>query len=119
MPVGSHLLHLADRVAVLINKRKEILGQVNMICERIKEQSGKMFMPHLVDAFMNLVAKEYFWFDAVSQSIKPLLRSRASMETIEMNIDRLYSFAKLFSQIIDFRSQFTATHSSGVAASAE
>ena len=119
VPVGSQLLHLADRVAVLINKREEILGQVKGICERIKEQSGKMFMPHLVDAFMNLATKEYFWLDAVSQSITPLLRSRASLETTEINLDSLSSFAKLFSQIIDFRSPFTATHSSGVAASAE
>jgi len=119
VPDGSHLLHLADRVAVLINKREEVLGQVNMICEMIKEQSGKMFVPHLVDAFMNLSTKEYFWLDAVSQSISQLLRSRASLETIEMDIDSLSSFAKLLSKIIDFRSPFTATHSSGVAASAE
>ena len=119
VPIGSHLLHLADRVAVLINKREEILGQVNVICERIKEQSGKMFRPHLVDAFMNLATKEYFWLDAVSPSISPLLRSRASLESIEMNLDSLSNFAKLFSKIIDFRSPFTATHSSGVAASAE
>jgi hypothetical protein len=38
-------LHLADRIDVLISKQKEILGQVKGIVERIKEFSGKMFVP--------------------------------------------------------------------------
>lgn len=52
VPVDSHILHLADRVAILINKQENILGQVNTVCEKIKIQSGKMFVPELVDAFI-------------------------------------------------------------------
>ena len=119
VPMGSHVLHLADRVAVLINKQKEILGQTKGVCERIQENSGKMFMPELVDVFSSLSAKEYFWLDAASPSIGSILSRRVRLETIELDIEGLLSLAKLFSHIIDFRSRFTATHSSGVAASSE
>jgi len=119
VPLGSHILHLADRVAVLLNKEQEVLGQVESISERIEEQSGKMFMPQLVDALKSLATKEYFWLDTASQSIGSVLRRRVRLEAIELGAEELLSLANLFRRIIDFRSPFTATHSSGVAASAE
>ena len=119
VPIGSHILHLADRVAVLIKREKEVIGQVKEIRERIEENSGTMFVPELVDAFKSLSTKEYFWFDAVSPSINSILASRAGLVFIELDLKGLLSLAKVFCQIIDFRSRFTATHSSGVAAVAE
>ncbi len=117
--IDSHLLHLADRVAVLVNKRQEVLGQVKRVCERVVERSGAMFVPEQVDAFMSLATKEYFWLDVVSPSIGSILSKRVRLATIELDMEGLLGLARLFSQIIDFRSRFTATHSSGVAASAE
>jgi HD-GYP domain-containing protein (c-di-GMP phosphodiesterase class II) len=114
----SHILHLADRIAVLIDMNKEVLGQVNKIYDTIRAQSGKMFKPELVDAFLSLSQKEYFWLDAKSSTIYRHLRRKARSKTIVMDLDQLNGLAMLFAKVIDFRSSFTATHSSGVAASA-
>jgi len=119
VPLGGHILHLADRVAVLVDRRQEVLGQVERICERIEEQSGKRFRPELVEAFLSLAAKEYFWLDVVSPTIDSILARRIRLTILELDIKGLLSLARVFSHIIDFRSPFTATHSSGVAASAE
>lgn len=119
VPMESHILHLADRVAVLVNRQQEVLEQSKKICERVEEQSGKMFMPQLVDCFKSLASKEYFWLDVTSSSIGSILSRRVRLATVELNTEKLLDLAKLFSQIIDFRSPFTATHSSGVAASSE
>ncbi len=119
VPIGSHILHLADRVAVLIDKQHEILGQVNRIREKIRVHSGTMFVPNLVDAFMDLATKEFFWLDVVSRSTPSVLKDRVSPAVIELNLDGLLDLTKMFSHIIDFRSRFTTTHSAGVAASAE
>jgi len=112
---GSHILHLADRVAVLINNQQEVLGQVGMICKRINEQSGRMFMPQLVDVFNGLATREYFWLDAASQSISSVLQGMAGLKTVKLDMEGLLGLSDLFRQIIDFRSRFTATHSAGVA----
>jgi HD-GYP domain-containing protein (c-di-GMP phosphodiesterase class II) len=85
----------------------------------VEEQSGKMFMPDLVEAFRNLAAKESFWLDAASPSPESVLPLRLAMPTIELDMKELLHISTLFSHVIDFRSRFTATHSSGVAASAE
>ncbi|HHW02425.1 MAG TPA: HD domain-containing protein [Thermoanaerobacterales bacterium] len=119
VPKGSHILHLADRVAVLIGKHQEVLGEAARICEMVNGQSGKMFMPELVDAFRELAARESFWLDAASPSPESVLPLRLALPTIELDMEELLHISTLFSHVIDFRSRFTATHSSGVAASAE
>jgi HD-GYP domain-containing protein (c-di-GMP phosphodiesterase class II) len=119
VPLASHILHLADRVAVLVNRKQEILGQARKICETVREQSGKMFMPSLVEAFERLAVREYFWLDLVSPSLRSILSGRLKAVTIGLDGEDLLAFSRLFARIIDFKSPFTATHSSGVAACAE
>jgi len=82
VPMGSHILHLADRVDVLTNKQQEVLGQVKEICERLKNHSGKMFMPDVVEGFMSLSTKEYFWLDLVSPAIDSILSHKVRLATI-------------------------------------
>lgn len=119
VPIESHILHLADRVDILIDRQKEVLGQIEGICKVIENKSGIIFMPELVKAFMRLARKESFWLDTVFPSMNQILANRMSNATMVLDLEGLLDLAKLFSRIIDFRSPFTAVHSSGVAASAE
>jgi HD-GYP domain-containing protein (c-di-GMP phosphodiesterase class II) len=115
---GSHILHLADRIAVSTNKQQEILAQVTGVCSKIEKNAGEMFMPEVVNAFKALAQREYFWCDLSSSTIGSILTRSVILPTIEQDIDDLLSLAKVFAHIIDFRSRFTATHSSGVSATA-
>ncbi len=115
VPWGSHILHMADRIAVLINKKQDVLTQAKDICDKIHEHKGPMFAPELVDAFMALAAREYFWLDVVSSTISAVLRDLVRLDTVELDMDGILGFTKLLARIVDFRSRFTATHSSGVA----
>ena len=126
--IGSHILRLADRVDVLrladrvdmlVDKEHEVLGQVGHIQDEIKRNSGNMFVPELVDAFISVSSKEYYWFDITSSSLRSVLARRARSETVELDMEGLLALSAMFRQIIDFRSRYTATHTSGVAASAE
>jgi HD-GYP domain-containing protein (c-di-GMP phosphodiesterase class II) len=119
VPLESHIIHLADRVAVLIHKNSEVLSQVSGICRKVREETGRMFIPRVVDAFNNLASKEYFWLDIVSPSPQTGLLQKFEHETAGLTLEDLVGFSRLFSRIIDFKSPFTATHSGGVAAVAE
>jgi len=119
IPLGSHILHLADRVAVQIKPKKEILLQAPAIREKIRVYSGRFFMPGIVEAFESLCSKEYFWLDAASPSLGMIVRQRTTLELLELGIEELSELTDVFRQMIDFRSRYTATHSSGVSASAE
>jgi HD-GYP domain-containing protein (c-di-GMP phosphodiesterase class II) len=114
VPIASHLLHLADRVAVLVKDGREVLGQAPEIRRRIAGQRGKMFVPMLVEGFLQAASKESFWLRIGSLSEESSFSD--SIEPVALDAEGIDAFAALFCQIVDFRSRFTATHTSGVGA---
>lgn len=118
IPLGSYILHLADRVDILINRNKEILSQRFSIIKAINGANGTMFMPKVVDAFNSLVIKPYFWFDIVSPYLYEFTKKNLSYYKVLITSSTLLQYANVAHRIIDYRSKFTATHSIGVATSA-
>lgn len=114
----SQIIHLADRVDVLIDNNKEILGQVKSIADVIKKHSLDLFDKNLIEILDTLTEREYFWFDAVSNPQINTFTRKLGQMPIDFGLDKILEFAKMFSYIIDFRSPFTSTHSSGVTATA-
>lgn len=119
VPIESHILNLADRVGVLIDKDEEIFSQVDNIVNRIESQKGTKFLADHVEAFKKVAGREYFWLDSVSSSIGRLLPNRVASENLKLHLDGVLELANLFRRIIDFRCEFTANHSTGVAVVAE
>ena len=120
-PIEAHILHLADRVDIQIRPQHEILGQVPGIVQRIVERSGTSFGPELVEAFRELAEQEGFWLDTVTPGLDAQLVSLLGGSSLDyaLTFENLLGIARLFSQVIDFRSRFTAAHSAGVAIVAE
>lgn len=119
VPLGSHILHLADRVAVLRNKHTHVLNQSDGIREKIKTESGGMFHPDLVGAFLRISEKPAFWLNIASPRAELARPRNGDGPVLTLDPCELLELARLFAHIIDFRSQFTATHSAGVAAVAK
>jgi HD-GYP domain-containing protein (c-di-GMP phosphodiesterase class II) len=119
VPYLSHILHLADRIAVSVDKNRDIIGQIKGIQDKIQAQKNTAFMPELVDAFMEMSGKEYIWLDVDYKPLLYILPEIVMFDTLELNMDELIDLTKIFSSIIDFRSPFTANHSAGVAKTAE
>ena len=118
VPTQGHILHLAARVSVLLNAEQPVLEQVPDVLERLDGQSGRMFHPDILSAFRGLAAKESFWLDMTSLRSASLVRKQIPGEDVELDMAGLMDLASLFRRVIDFRSHFTATHSSGVGSSA-
>ena len=116
VPAGSHMVHLADRVAVKINCEKPVLAQVRGICESISSLKGEIFVPEHVGALLTKEHQEYIWLDATSNDIENILKRTVLCSTREFSTQQLVEFSQLICRLIDFKSEFTATHSSGVAA---
>jgi HD-GYP domain-containing protein (c-di-GMP phosphodiesterase class II) len=116
----SQLLHLADRIDVLIDRRKPILGQVRHICLKLRGHTSHLFLPDALSAFLRLSRKECFWLDAVSPAVDLILARRMALSKHALiHSEMLEETAALFSRIIDFRSRYTAMHSGGVGVIAE
>lgn len=107
---AANILHMSDRIEVLIDKDSEILSQCEDIIFTIKSRTGSVFMPEIVNAFMSASEKESFWFDAASPEIDQIISDRKALPETAVDIDGLLDIARLFSHIIDYRSPFTAVH---------
>jgi HD-GYP domain-containing protein (c-di-GMP phosphodiesterase class II) len=118
VPMGSHIINLANRVDSVIEPEVPILVQARAICRELNRLSGSLFVPEFVDALLRLAQSEAFWLDLVTPGHDELLTRHAVFPDIELDIDGLLEFAEMWGQVIDFRSRFTAAHSSGVAACA-
>ena len=117
VPEESFLLHLADRIDISIDPNIWILDQTEKIRDVIQALSGLVFKPELVEAFLRASLHDAFWLRLDGCAMETLLhRTLAYEPPINVDIDVLESLALTFSHVIDFRSQFTSTHSAGVAA---
>ena len=119
VPFLSHILHLADRVAVLPVARSPILEQSASIGQQIVRDAGARYHPQVVEAFADVSRSESFWLDLMSPHKEEIIRNRFGAQNVALDVDELYELARLFARIIDFRSPYTAIHSSAVAARAE
>ena len=119
VPLASHLLQLADRVAILIDPKSNVLEQVDGILNQVRAQVGLRFVPQQVAALEILAQKEAFWLDAVYLQYLNSLSRRLHWSELEIDDEQFLGLTNVFRRIVDFRSQFTASHSAGVAATSE
>lgn len=115
VPIGCYVIHMADRISALLNKRREILEQVPEIMDNIY-LNQKIFHPDVLKALYKFSEIEYFWIEACLLPNNNYLSDKIRMNRKRIDMETLKGLARVISQIIDFRSRFTATHSSGVAA---
>ncbi|HEX8988675.1 MAG TPA: HD domain-containing phosphohydrolase [Rhodocyclaceae bacterium] len=118
VPVGSHIVHLANLLDGLIDRQRPVRCQAAALCAQIATQRGTVLMPRAVDAFLKVSANDAFWLDLDSPNLLAIIEERMLFSSIELDIDGMQDFAELLAQMIDFRSRFTATHSAAVAATA-
>jgi HD-GYP domain-containing protein (c-di-GMP phosphodiesterase class II) len=114
MELGN-LLCLADRVETLLPRAPGERVDRDAILSKIRTGSGRMFNPWWVDALEEVTGTGFL--EMVSEADAIDLRMTIPDENNPLlggkDVSRL---ARLFSQVIDFRCRFTATHSRGVAA---
>lgn len=118
VPLGSHIVNLANIVSRLLDTNRPSMLQAKALCRQLREMEGQTLHPDHVAAFMKVAVNDAFWLDIESPDLSQIILNRMPFSSVEMDLDGFLDFAELMAQIIDFRSRFTATHSSGVAASA-
>lgn len=119
VPFESHIIHLADRIAVLLKPNQDPLMQVENIKNSILRRKDLIFAPTLVDAFLALSEKDYLWLDLnYKPALDRLVKDNLSQQ-MKLDSEELTNLTRVFANIIDFQSPFTVNHSIGVAKIAE
>lgn len=112
---NSQILLLADHLERRIDRSRYILFQHDEIIADLEKLAGTVVGPEILVCLKQAADREAFWLDLTSPRLYSILLSFGPYQRRELSIDDLSEIANIFSFIIDFRSQFTATHSAGVA----
>lgn len=114
----GNLLFLSDRIDVISKTSKgDILLVKDQICSRIKNLSGILFKPELVNCFLEIASKDIFWLNWDESHSGEVLKSWLNSEPPETVLyEDLIKPISLLSSCIDGKSTYTYNHSRGVAA---
>ncbi|MEG3639525.1 HD domain-containing phosphohydrolase [Magnetococcus sp. PR-3] len=119
IPIESQILNLADMVDPLIREEKNLIEQRQDVRTRLDELVGQGYPKELVHAYRRLIEQDDFWLDLWSSDLPGILKQQVKRFEIEFDAGLLVAYAQLMAHLVDFKSRFTSTHSSGVAATAE
>ena len=112
--LSSQIVLLSDCVERLIDRNKYILHQRNDIVEIIKKLADTVINRKIVDYFVDLSKREAFWLDLTSPRVHSLLLNNRPFKNIQIGLKDISLISNLYRDLIDFKSPFTATHTSGV-----
>lgn len=113
--LGSQILYLADHLERAIQRDTFILHQTDKLRGRIHALSGAAIHADVVHLFDEVAVTDHFWLTLVSKDLGRQLYERNLLRSIDLDYQAAYSIASVFKDMTDFRSRFTATHSTGVA----
>lgn len=110
----AQMVRLADILERGIDRDAYILHQSAQRQKEISKMAGTALHPDVVDVFMQVSKPEEFWLDIMSPRLYGHLMAEGPYRQIEADYVNMAQVATLFRSLIDFRSHFTATHSTGV-----
>jgi HD-GYP domain-containing protein (c-di-GMP phosphodiesterase class II) len=115
IPLISRIIHLADRIEVLISPNEHIFMQRDKIISGI-DLTVQLFDPEVVAAFKIASKHEVFWLDVVTLNTESRFFSNLTFwDKYSFEIDDLIHIANMFSSVVDATSHYTAAHSQNVA----
>lgn len=111
VPLESYILHLADRIDVMLLKH---VNEPARVIDEITGRFGTVFAPFLMDTFTKATENHDFWSNIQFDSYHDLLIRSIDDTHYDIDNEGVESLALLFAHIIDFRSPWTTHHSETV-----
>ena len=112
--LSSQIILLADYVERLVDRNKYILHQTQDIVEKIEKMADTVLNKKVIAYFVDVSRREEFWLDLVSPRLFSVLLTNGPFSDVQIGIEDILLLSNLFRDLIDFKSRFTATHTTGV-----
>lgn len=117
-PLKSQILHLADMVDMTRQLTNMEESEFEELKKWLQTNSGTMFSQGSVELFMNAVS-----FDDIvrlqNKGVYSYFEQELKTTFYDYTSEEVHNIADLFARIVDYKSEFTQSHSMGVAKLAE
>lgn len=111
IPLLSQIIHLADRLEVLLPDSEKAPKNTAEIINKISHYSGKCFKPELVEHLEKISKERVFWLTLTSEFTGAILNEFAPEDPRKATLDNMVEMASIFAQIVDYKSHQTKDHS--------
>ena len=111
----GQIVHLADVVTLLMEGPETTLNRAALVSDLLCHGREREFSPESLEALRRLSGREDVWLEMM---VRPECYQELIPDNLFLSLDDVVAWTRFMSQIIDFRSPFTAMHSAGVAATA-
>ena len=113
IPFASHIIYLADRIDIQYLKLRKSGHEapIERCIELIKNEAETFFHPRVLEAFLRLAKKTYFWLAIGKLLPLHLLSIYSPIAGKTINLDELMDYGLLLNNIIDMHCNFTCRHS--------
>ncbi len=113
--IQAQILLLADTLEKATDYNKYILHQEHGLLSYINSLSGTVLHPTIIELLKSIAGRESFWLDLASPKVYSNLLNNGPFRGVVIDLNYLRPISELFRNLVDFRSQYTVVHSSGVA----
>ena len=110
IPLLSQLIFIADMLDTHFNLNNISLSTQEAVIKYVIKKENILFSPQMVEKFLMLSEIPSFWFDLDKANILHIYNKRIPDFSIEISYEEVLEISKIFSTIIDSKSEFTARH---------
>ena len=114
----SQILHLADIIDMRSRLVTLTMAEFEELRSWVQSKRGTLFSEEAVELFFKAVDYDKMVY-LQDRDILPYLYEELHKEIIEYSDEEIRNIARFFAKIVDYKSEFTQDHSSGVAQKAE
>lgn len=114
----TNLIYLLDRVDALaaMSNNPNRLTISSSVCDKIRHLQHNYFDPEMISVFLEAAEKEAFWITQEPQFLNEYIRNQQQLpDNMLLETGQLKDMARIFAEIVDAKSTYTAEHSAGVA----
>ncbi|MFL0196657.1 HD-GYP domain-containing protein [Clostridium sp. WILCCON 0269] len=116
IPIESQIIRISDLVELLYDEKISNFSQRADIIKWVKNNCNKIFSETIVNAFLKNASRDTFWLNIENISFAEFILDKIQPKlNIFMDIKEFEQISKIFANIIDNKSKFTAIHSKGIA----
>jgi len=112
IPLLAQIIALSDTLDLAFDMTKTF--NIEKITYFVCDHKGTFFSPLLADVFSNIAGHPGFWEDLSDEKISDSVKRAIPVFSHDLDFHDMRTITKTLSKIIDARSEFTQTHSSGL-----
>lgn len=112
------ILHLADRIDVTSRLQTMDPAEFERVCKWVKSEEGTSFSKEAVELFLETVDYSKIRY-LQEKGVRAFLHEQLPEEILDYSDEEIRNITGMFAKIVDYKSEFTRTHSTDVAKKAE